>query len=100
MADLEYGVENGVATILLNRPEKKNAFTTEMLDEWSEILVEARTDDGVGVIILTGAGDAFCSGGDFESRLAEAISHAPAFTLRGGTSEILRGIVARGLNIR
>jgi hypothetical protein len=36
----------------------------------------------------------------FESRLAEAISHAPAFTLRGGTSEILRGIVARGLDIR
>ena len=36
----------------------------------------------------------------FEGRLAEAISHAPAFTLRGGTSEILRGIVARGLNIR
>ena len=62
MPDLEYSVENGVGTILLNRPEKKNAFTTEMLDEWSEILVEARTDDGVGAIILTGAGDAFCSG--------------------------------------
>jgi alkylation response protein AidB-like acyl-CoA dehydrogenase len=36
----------------------------------------------------------------FEARLAEAISHAPAFTLRGGTSEILRGIVARGLGVR
>ncbi len=36
----------------------------------------------------------------FEARLAEAISHAPAFTLRGGTSEILRGIVARGLSVR
>jgi enoyl-CoA hydratase/carnithine racemase len=72
VADLEYGVENGVGTILLNRPEKKNAFTTEMLDEWSEILVEARTDDGVGAIILTGAGDAFCSGGDFESLSPDA----------------------------
>lgn len=36
----------------------------------------------------------------FDARLAEAVSHAPAFTLRGGTSEILRGIVARGLGIR
>jgi alkylation response protein AidB-like acyl-CoA dehydrogenase len=36
----------------------------------------------------------------FRVRLAEAISHAPAFTLRGGTSEILRGIVARGLGVR
>jgi alkylation response protein AidB-like acyl-CoA dehydrogenase len=36
----------------------------------------------------------------FRLRLAEAISHAPAFTLRGGTSEILRGIVARGLGVR
>src|SRR5829696_8987913 len=72
MADLEYSVENGVGTILLNRPEKKNAFTTEMLDEWSEILVEVRTDDGIGAIILTGAGDAFCSGGDFESLSPDA----------------------------
>jgi len=36
----------------------------------------------------------------FAARLAEAISHAPAFTLRGGTTEILRGIVARGLGVR
>jgi enoyl-CoA hydratase/carnithine racemase len=72
VADLEYRVENSVGTILLNRPERKNAFTTEMLDEWSEILVEARTDDGVGAIILTGAGDAFCSGGDFEGLSPDA----------------------------
>ena len=67
MADLEYGVENGVGTILLNRPERKNAFTVEMVDRWAEILREARTDDSVGAIILTGAGDAFCSGGELES---------------------------------
>lgn len=65
MADLEYTVENGVGTILLNRPEKKNAFTVEMVDQWAEVLVGARTDDSVGVIVITGAGDAFCAGGDF-----------------------------------
>jgi enoyl-CoA hydratase/carnithine racemase len=62
MADLEYHVENGVGTILLNRPDKKNAFTVEMIDQWAEILGEVRTDESVGAIILTGAGDAFCSG--------------------------------------
>lgn len=62
MADLEYHVENRVGTILLNRPEKKNAFTVEMIDQWAKILQEARTDESVGAIVLTGAGDAFCSG--------------------------------------
>ena len=64
MADLEYTVENGVGTILLNRPYRKNAFTTEMVDEWAEVLRGARTDDAVGVVVVTGAGDAFCSGGE------------------------------------
>ncbi len=62
MADLEYRVENGVGTILLNRPEKKNAFTLQMLHRWAEVYREARTDDSVGAIVLTGAGDTFCSG--------------------------------------
>ena len=65
MADLEYTVENGVGTILLNRPEKKNAFTVEMVDRWAEILVGARADYSVGAIVVTGAGDAFCAGGGF-----------------------------------
>ena len=66
MAELEYEVENGVGTILLNRPEKKNAFNLEMLHRWDEALREARTDVSVGAIVLTGADDAFCAGGDFE----------------------------------
>jgi alkylation response protein AidB-like acyl-CoA dehydrogenase len=48
--------------------------------------------------LLVPSGSALPEG--FNARLAEAISHAPAFTLRGGTSEILRGIVARGLGVR
>lgn len=66
MAELEYRVENGVGTILLNRPEK-NAFTLEMLHRWAEIYRDARTDDGVGALILTGEGDVFCSGGDLDA---------------------------------
>lgn len=58
-------VENGVGRILLNRPERKNAFTVGMVEEWARALEEARTDDAVGAILVTGAGDAFCSGGEF-----------------------------------
>jgi enoyl-CoA hydratase/carnithine racemase len=67
MADLEYTVADGIGTILLNRPHRKNAFTIEMIDQWARILVEARTDPDVRVIVLTGAGDAFCSGVDLSS---------------------------------
>lgn len=67
MADLEYTVADGIGTILLNRPHRKNAFTIEMIDQWARILVEARTDPDVRVIVLTGAGDAFCSGVDLAS---------------------------------
>lgn len=68
MADLEYTVEDGVGTILLNRPHRKNAFTPEMIEQWAGILREARTDPDVRVIVLTGAGDAFCSGVDLSSQ--------------------------------
>ena len=64
MADLEYTVEDGIGTILLNRPEVKNAFTYAMIDEWAAALRSARTDSGVRVVVVTGAGDAFCSGVD------------------------------------
>ncbi|WP_028473815.1 enoyl-CoA hydratase/isomerase family protein [Nocardioides alkalitolerans] len=64
MADLEYTVQDGVGTILLNRPDVKNAFTLQMIDDWAAALHSARTDPDVRVVVLTGAGDAFCSGVD------------------------------------
>ncbi|MGH3170311.1 MAG: enoyl-CoA hydratase/isomerase family protein [Trebonia sp.] len=67
MADLEYTVADGIGTILLNRPHRKNAFTPAMIDQWARILVDARTDPDVRVVVLTGAGDAFCSGFDLSS---------------------------------
>lgn len=57
-------IEGYIAVITLNRPEVKNAFSPEMIDLWRQFLEEARTDDGVRVIIVTGSGDTFCSGGD------------------------------------
>jgi len=54
----------GVRAITLNRPDKLNAFTRDMIDAWTKSLGAAQTDDSVNVIVVTGAGRAFCSGGD------------------------------------
>ena len=63
-ADLLYRVEGSVASITLNRPEAKNAFSGNMIRLWRDSLEEAREDGSVRVVILTGSGDTFCSGGD------------------------------------
>ena len=57
--------EEGIAKITINRPEVRNAFRPLTVREMQEALEDAREDSGIGVIILTGAGEkAFCSGGD------------------------------------
>ncbi|MBI4081138.1 MAG: enoyl-CoA hydratase/isomerase family protein [Candidatus Lambdaproteobacteria bacterium] len=55
---------DGIATMTLNRPEKYNAFTMAMIDQWHPLLLDAAEDPAVKAIILTGAGKAFCAGGD------------------------------------
>ena len=57
MDDLQWSVRDGVGTILLNRPQSRNAFTFAMIHEWERLLRAARSDDDVRVIVLTGAGD-------------------------------------------
>jgi 2-(1,2-epoxy-1,2-dihydrophenyl)acetyl-CoA isomerase len=65
MADeLLFEKTGGIATITLNRPEKLNAFHNAMLADWALALKECQADGAVAVVILTGAGRAFCSGGD------------------------------------
>jgi len=57
--------EEGIAKITINRPEVRNAFRPETVQEMQEAFEICRQDPSIGVIILTGAGDqAFCSGGD------------------------------------
>lgn len=63
--DLIFRTDGPIATIRLNRPETRNAFTVEMVDEWVAALTQCRDDDRIHAIVLTGTGDkAFCSGGD------------------------------------
>ena len=61
---LLYAVEDGIATITLNRPEKLNAFTARMMKELIDVFDLTDNDDAVRVVIVTGAGRAFCAGAD------------------------------------
>ena len=58
--------EDGVATITLNRPEKLNAFTFQMVADWIEYLKLAEGDPDVRVVVLTGNGRGFCAGADMD----------------------------------
>lgn len=63
--DIVCNIENGVATITINRPEKYNAFRARTCEELIDAFQRSGWDRSVGVIVLTGAGDrAFCTGGD------------------------------------
>jgi 2-(1,2-epoxy-1,2-dihydrophenyl)acetyl-CoA isomerase len=59
-------VEDGVGILTLNRPDKLNAVSWERAEELARTLVELRENDEVRVIVLTGAGRAFCAGGDVD----------------------------------
>lgn len=61
---LDYAVSERILTLTLNRPEQLNAFTVEMCNELIQAFNRASEDDDVGVIVVTGAGRAFCAGMD------------------------------------
>jgi enoyl-CoA hydratase/carnithine racemase len=61
---LLYAVEDGIATITLNRPEKLNAFTSTMMLELIDAFDATDADDAVRAVIVTGSGRAFCAGAD------------------------------------
>lgn len=77
MSDLEIRRMDRVMVARLNRPEKKNALSEEMLETLRDALESADDDPGIGCFVLTGAGDAFCSGGDLGRRSAEGATGDP-----------------------
>ena len=70
MSAVEQNISEGILTITLNRPEKLNAISTEVLHALNEIFTQAKDNSAVKGILLTGAGKAFCDGADI-NRLAE-----------------------------
>ncbi|HUS09391.1 MAG TPA: enoyl-CoA hydratase family protein [Pyrinomonadaceae bacterium] len=62
---------NGVAKITLNRPERLNALTFEVYRELSDVFVAIRSETDVRAVVITGAGRAFCSGGDVHDIIGE-----------------------------
>jgi enoyl-CoA hydratase/carnithine racemase len=62
-----YDVEDGIATITMNRPDKLNAYNSQMMLDMIAAFDAADADDAVGAVIVTGAGRAFCAGADLSS---------------------------------
>jgi len=80
MSDLIETIEDGIATLTMNRPEARNAFTSDMSNGLAEATYRLANDPSVRVIVLTGAGGAFCAGGDVKS-FAQASKGANPSTL-------------------
>jgi 2-(1,2-epoxy-1,2-dihydrophenyl)acetyl-CoA isomerase len=68
--DLLATVDDGVAVVTMNRPERRNALSGSMLDAMARVLADVELDDAVGCVVLTGAGGAFCAGGDVKGMAA------------------------------
>jgi len=64
---LQYEVSDGIATIWLNRPEKKNCINWELLIKLGEALDRAEEDDDARVVVIRGRGHTFCAGADLKA---------------------------------
>jgi enoyl-CoA hydratase/carnithine racemase len=71
--DFGYEVANSVAVITLNRPDKLNALTLEIYAQLRDLFADLNGDDQVKAVIITGAGRAFCSGGDVYQIIGEVL---------------------------
>ena len=74
--DLIETVEGGIATLTMNRPEARNAFSRAMMDAMSEALPRLAVDPAVRLVVITGAGNAFSAGGDVKG-FAKNVGGAP-----------------------
>lgn len=89
---LLYEVEDGVATLTLNRPEVYNAMNSTMYSELLDVLKRAERDKRVRAVILTGAGKAFCSGADLATFDLSQMPIPVGNALRSGLNRIILGL--------
>lgn len=74
---ITYEEEQGVATVMLNRPDRMNAVTAKMLTELKEALARAAASDDIRCLLLSGTGRAFCAGQDLSDRTVSAGTERP-----------------------
>ncbi|MEU6391791.1 enoyl-CoA hydratase-related protein [Streptomyces sp. NPDC046939] len=86
MAQLTHGVTDGVATVVITHPAKRNAMTDEMWAALPPLLTAYADDPAVRVLVLTGAGDTFCAGADISTLASGA---GAAQHLAGAAEEAL-----------
>src|SRR5262245_34054459 len=86
MGHIRYEVSDRVATVTIDRPEKRNAMTYAILAEFHEAIRRAGSDESVGAVVLTGAGGAFCAGTDLAD-LAETPQDQRSGRGREGSGE-------------
>ncbi len=90
--ELLYAVADGVATVTVNRPAKRNALSWELIGHLRGALHQAKEDRGVRVVVLTGAGDrAFCAGADL-STMADGADYAELHDARGELARLFRDL--------
>ena len=85
-----YRAENGIATITLNRPETLNSFTTDFVHEIEDAIVHADADDDVRVLLLTGEGRGFTSGGNLQELAAMNLDRKRAIYDVDSTADMVR----------
>lgn len=91
-----FDVDRAVARITLNRPERRNAMSFEVMQGLRDAIARARADDDVRVVVLTGAGDkAFCAGADLTG-IADNAGPAAAHEGRGSLAALFRDMWALG----
>jgi enoyl-CoA hydratase/carnithine racemase len=88
---IQFEVSDRIATITLNRPERLNAWTPIMEREVQDALLRADGDEGVRVIIITGAGRGFCAGADMQSLSAVVGAAGAPETLKVAMAQWPRG---------
>ena len=93
-----FDVEDGVAVLTMNRPDKLNAMNRKLHQELRDAVKQADGDDGIGCIVITGAGEkAFTAGGDIKEQLADDAKHSDKELdeLRDGTRQYDIGASAK-----
>lgn len=88
--------EGRVRVVFMNRPEKRNALSEKMTAELIEVLGEADTDPGVGAVVITGRGEAFCAGADLGDFARMTAKTAPVLHREGMAST---GLFKMGLKM-